>query len=253
MHLPSSSTGTDQPQHTSSGSKTNVGAIVGGVVGGIAFLVLLALFFFLRRRRHHAAESAQPNPEAGAATQAQARRNNFSSSQEPMMVEPFIASQTIPVPHTTGASTIPTTTTSSSNLTSPWPPVGSHYGGTTETSSVIDLTAPSLPPLKQDTYGYTRPPTHVPSNSEYVSLLMWIKYRHLNHWLDIGPLVRTLANLGRDPLLACLVAVRPMTSHLLIMQKRRARREITAPLDVDISAIIAYVSPLIVLSDEYIS
>lgn len=47
---PSSASGTSIPD-TSSGKSSNTGAIVGGVIGGIAILVLigLAVFFFRRR------------------------------------------------------------------------------------------------------------------------------------------------------------------------------------------------------------
>ena len=48
-----SSTGQTSPTASSSGSKSHVGAIAGGVVGGVAFIaILIALvFFWLRRRR----------------------------------------------------------------------------------------------------------------------------------------------------------------------------------------------------------
>lgn len=51
-----------------SGSKTNVGAIAGGVVGGVALLLagFLVALFFLRRRRLHRQEKERPDLLTGA-------------------------------------------------------------------------------------------------------------------------------------------------------------------------------------------
>lgn len=62
-----SSTSTSNPAGASnkpsdaSSSKTNVGAIAGGVVGGVAGLALIAgaLFYFLRRGRNHEPKYAE--------------------------------------------------------------------------------------------------------------------------------------------------------------------------------------------------
>lgn len=49
---PTNASGAETTGNTSSSSKTNVGAIVGGVIGGLAALVILALagFYFIRRK-----------------------------------------------------------------------------------------------------------------------------------------------------------------------------------------------------------
>lgn len=49
---PTNASGAETTGGTSSSSKTNVGAIVGGVIGGLAALIILALagFYFIRRR-----------------------------------------------------------------------------------------------------------------------------------------------------------------------------------------------------------
>ncbi len=170
------STSADQTQHTSSGSSTNVGAIVGGVIGGLAFLtllLLLGLLFFLRRRRHREAESTSSNSEV----QTQAQRNNVSSSREPMMIEPFLASRSVPVHPASGASTVPTTA-SSSNIASQWPSDSSQQGRT-GSSTVIDLSAPSLPSSKQNCSSNRRPSTHPSSDSQYVSLSARVKQGQL--------------------------------------------------------------------------
>lgn len=171
------STSADQTQHTSSGSSTNVGAIVGGVIGGLAFLtlLLLGLLFFLRR--HREAEPTSSNSEAGVAIQTQAQRNNVSSSREPMMIEPFLASRSVPVPRATGASTVPTTA-SSSNIASQWPSDSSQQGRT-GSSTVTDMSAPSIPPSKQNFSSNRRPSTHPSSDSQYVSLSARVKQGQL--------------------------------------------------------------------------
>ncbi|KAI5477155.1 Kelch-type beta propeller domain containing protein [Pseudohyphozyma bogoriensis] len=65
----SSSTGTsgDGTSNSGGGSKTNIGAIVGGVVGGIALLALLGLlvFFLLRKKKKEKEEAASTASNGG--------------------------------------------------------------------------------------------------------------------------------------------------------------------------------------------
>jgi len=50
-------TGAPSPQ-----KKTNIGAIVGGVVGGVSFLMLLVLLFLFYRRRRRLAKDMPVDP-----------------------------------------------------------------------------------------------------------------------------------------------------------------------------------------------
>ncbi|KAI0091113.1 hypothetical protein BDY19DRAFT_683926 [Irpex rosettiformis] len=122
---------TGEPSAVGRKTKNLVGPIVGGVIGGVAFLVLILLaLFFLRRRDHQRTNSNQH----GDHPSAQYRRHHTSASREPMMIEPFHVSRYGAVPHVEPGSTF---ATGSGSGASQWPPVVSQFGEATQGSSSV--------------------------------------------------------------------------------------------------------------------
>lgn len=67
----------------SSGSSTNVGAIAGGVVGGVVFIAILAiLVWFLRRRKRRNATQAVAIHEAPAESKAASELPSYSDTKK---------------------------------------------------------------------------------------------------------------------------------------------------------------------------
>jgi len=70
----------------SSGGTSNIGAIVGGVAGGVAFLVILAIIAFFMRRRRRGAKSAQyqhPNDQKPIVHGARLEKDGSARSELP--------------------------------------------------------------------------------------------------------------------------------------------------------------------------
>ncbi|KAH8825578.1 hypothetical protein DL96DRAFT_1681790 [Flagelloscypha sp. PMI_526] len=117
--VPSSTSGNPNPAETK--TKNMTGAIVGGVIGGLAFLAIVALtFFYLRRRRAKSNETPgaslpipQKLPEAGVITPAVWNRGETLSSGTPRPKD-LEAAQNSQVEFGTS-----TTETSNPNLSSP--------------------------------------------------------------------------------------------------------------------------------------
>ena len=135
--------------NTGSQKKSNTGAIVGGVVGGVAFLgiVLAALFFFYRRRRNQGGQYDRPDL--------------LETTVVPYHVEPTMASSSVMQFHDYSApseSIAPTSTT-------PYRPVATSESQSQSdeklSSSQTVLSAPSETTTQPPPPSTTSPP---PSN-----------------------------------------------------------------------------------------
>ncbi|ORX37987.1 hypothetical protein BD324DRAFT_624054 [Kockovaella imperatae] len=108
------------------GSKSHVGAIVGGMAGGVAALALIAgLFWYFDRKRRHRQEEIQPTPltehKAGAdAFEVDDNRGGYSSQESDLRTY-----QLTEVPH--------------SNAATDMTPIGSSSSGT-DTSTLAAMT-----------------------------------------------------------------------------------------------------------------
>ncbi|KAJ6627785.1 hypothetical protein B0H10DRAFT_1940781 [Mycena sp. CBHHK59/15] len=86
-------TSTSSPSNTG-GSSTNVGAIAGGVVGGVTFMLalfLVALFFLRRRRMRH---TEKVRPDLLSAEDADEGDESTGALPQNFRPEPFLASDT---------------------------------------------------------------------------------------------------------------------------------------------------------------